>query len=82
MQIINTFELFSIANWPGIRAYGYFKLLLQFIQQIVRIDTFPVHFIYKDHNRSVSHPAYLHQLSGLFFHPLDTINHKDNTVNR
>ncbi len=56
------------------------QLFLDLIEQVEGGLSIPVHFIDENDHRSVSHPANLHELSGLFFHSFHRINHEDDAV--
>ena len=40
----------------------------------------PVEFVDKYNNRRFTHPAYLHEFSGLGFYPFSSVNDNDHTV--
>jgi hypothetical protein len=56
------------------------QFFFHFFQQIKTILTITIHLIDEHNHWSITHPANFHQPTGLIFHTIHTIDHKNNTV--
>ena len=56
------------------------QFLFNFFHQFKPVFPVTIHFIYKNNDRSIPHPADFRQFPGLFFNTIDAINHQYNAV--
>ncbi len=77
INVVDTLELRALVYRPRQRPYVYFEFLFQFIEQVERVSSFPVHLVDEDYDGCVAHPADIHQLSGLRLYALCPVNYND-----
>ena len=80
--VIDSLEIPTAADGPVHRIGLNAQLILDFIQQIIGVPGFPVHFVDKGENGNVPHDADLKELPGLGLHALGSVDDHDCGVRR